>query len=591
MPAAVFPAAPAANESELTMTPEPILVPLAKIQHNPYQPRMSEDPAAIREIAVNIFRNGLLQIPSARAVNGHYELVFGHTRRAAFELLASQGVPEAEIAPDARFAEMPLYVHQLDDRQMFEQALAENIKRRDLNPIETATAMRIYMTSFGANSKQAAELFGVNDATVRGKLRLLDLPEEAQSRLAEGVISEATARTLLSMQKIAPHSEVIKAVKQIEKDGGRQLPDEFIESAVDHLPDVVDMWNEDRSEGKPRAGWDNMWLLDMKNFPNDLLPELTAVDIAQVLGIEDNQKALALVDRLLKYDDKNSLAALDAIEPASSQKIEHLLNPPTCTACPFYTKVRGSHYCGMKICHTRKTAAWHSYLTQQASKRFGIAIYQPSDGKYSVLDSYNDRMLFNQRSKDLRLLPAEGLGRHYQYFDGLESDVCLVVATGEALNRRRTGSGNKVHASSAERKQLQMYRQKRKELIWEATLSGKSALEGLSLGALKNLDNWFYLTQDDRPPATVEPDKNATPEIRAEYLRRIIAWKMFNRRNNSYAEGEKLGKLSAVVTRLKNRAEELDWKLPKSLTALAAKGDAEIKAVSAATAKAKARKK
>ena len=51
---------------------EPILVPLEKIKPNPYQPRTSDDPAAVIEIAINIFRNGMLQIPSARAANGHY---------------------------------------------------------------------------------------------------------------------------------------------------------------------------------------------------------------------------------------------------------------------------------------------------------------------------------------------------------------------------------------------------------------------------------------------------------------------------------------------------------------------------------------
>ena len=40
---------------------------------------------------------------------------------------------------------MPINVRELDDRQMFEQALAENIKRRNLDPMEQASAMKRYM--------------------------------------------------------------------------------------------------------------------------------------------------------------------------------------------------------------------------------------------------------------------------------------------------------------------------------------------------------------------------------------------------------------------------------------------------------------
>jgi ParB family chromosome partitioning protein len=85
-------------------TAQAVLIPLKQIKPNPYQPRQDEDIATITEIAINIFRNGLMQTPSARAANGHYELVFGHTRRAAFELLATRGIGSRD-ATDKRFAD------------------------------------------------------------------------------------------------------------------------------------------------------------------------------------------------------------------------------------------------------------------------------------------------------------------------------------------------------------------------------------------------------------------------------------------------------------------------------------------------------
>ena len=50
----------------------PVLIPVEKIDPNPYQPRQKEDPAAVAELAENIKRNTLLQVPTARQVNGRY---------------------------------------------------------------------------------------------------------------------------------------------------------------------------------------------------------------------------------------------------------------------------------------------------------------------------------------------------------------------------------------------------------------------------------------------------------------------------------------------------------------------------------------
>src|SRR5690242_1187333 len=79
------------------------LVPVELINPNPYQPRQTEDAEAVAEIAQSIKRNGLMQVPTARQVNGHYQLAFGHTRLAAFKLNGEEC--------------MPLIIRELDDLQ------------------------------------------------------------------------------------------------------------------------------------------------------------------------------------------------------------------------------------------------------------------------------------------------------------------------------------------------------------------------------------------------------------------------------------------------------------------------------------------
>ena len=127
------------------------------IDPNPYQPRQVEDIGFITEIAASIKKNGLMQVPTARVCGDRYQLAFGHTRKAAF-------VMNGETS-------MPLIINDLTDLQMFELGVAENIKRRDLDPIEEAYAMRRYMDDFGKTSKEAAEFFGVAEETIRQKVR------------------------------------------------------------------------------------------------------------------------------------------------------------------------------------------------------------------------------------------------------------------------------------------------------------------------------------------------------------------------------------------------------------------------------------
>ena len=577
------------------MNEQAVLIPLKQIKPNPYQPRQDEDIASITEIAINIYRNGLMQTPSARAVNGHYELVFGHTRRAAFELLATRGVPEAEIPSDKRFAEMPLHVRELSDRQMFEMAVSENLKRRDLNSIEQATAMKRYMEDFKATSKEAAELFGVNDATVRGKVRLLDLPEEAQQKLAQGVISEGTARTLLSMQKVASKEAIVKTISRIEKNKDNALPDDVIDDSIGRLEGIVELWDDNRRDGKPRSAWSNGWLLDMKNFPNKLLPQLTPVDMALALGVQDDQKVLAQINDAFVATDEDMHEYFKRCwaekRPDLFQKWEHLVNPPSCTSCPFYTKVRGSHYCGLKTCHTRKTAAWHESLLYQASKDLGIAIYDEKDGKYAVLDSSDHRPLFASKHKDLRLIMTSRHGsRGYQYFSGIESDVMLVVATGEAIAKMKSkgaaqsAGGKKSAQELAEMRMMRVYRVRRKELLWEFTASAKSMFDAVAHKALLKINSWENVWQDDQPPQdVVVPDNAKVDDAKTDYLRRMLVWRLIVRDSSHYHRES----MASILKNLQEHAKDWAVKIPKALIKKAEEWDAEIKAVSVATLKAK----
>jgi ParB family chromosome partitioning protein len=174
---------------------ELVRVPLSAIIDNPFQIRSVYDESALSALAESIQDVGLLQVPAARKVGDKFQLCFGHRRKKAFEKLYMSGLE--------MYGEMPLVVLELTDREMFESCLIENLKRADLDPIEKAKALKVYMDQFGANSVQAARMFGIPEGTIRGTIRLLKLPEEIQKQVRTGKLSQRQARKLLETPQTA----------------------------------------------------------------------------------------------------------------------------------------------------------------------------------------------------------------------------------------------------------------------------------------------------------------------------------------------------------------------------------------------------
>lgn len=119
------------------------LIDPQRIKPNPYQPRAAMDPGKLDELAASILKHGLLQPPRVRAVNGGYELAFGHRRFAAW----------VQAKPGEFF---PAMVQAITDREMFEVALSENDDREALNPVERARALQRYIAEFGVSQAEAA---------------------------------------------------------------------------------------------------------------------------------------------------------------------------------------------------------------------------------------------------------------------------------------------------------------------------------------------------------------------------------------------------------------------------------------------------
>lgn len=193
---------------------EIVEVSLDCIHPNPFQTRKVNNREHVERLAASIAQIGLQEPPQARAMPakpGHYELVFGHTRFAAFQLLHKRHLDEP------RFARMPLYKVRLSDRQMFEGGVTENIDRQDISCIERALALKMYIEKFNATQKDCGRLFGLSQGAVSNLLRLLRLPQPVIEIVQHGVLPERSARMLVN---VAPEDaiRIAKAAAQRDED-------------------------------------------------------------------------------------------------------------------------------------------------------------------------------------------------------------------------------------------------------------------------------------------------------------------------------------------------------------------------------------
>ncbi len=160
-------------------------LPIEHIKRSPYQPRRQFDDEALDELADSIRAQGLVQPIVVRAVGDHYELVAGERRWRA--------------AQRAGLHEMPALVRTLDDRAAAAMALIENIQRKDLNPLEEASALKRLQQDFSLTHAEVAEAVGRSRAAVSNLLRLLDLHPDVKALVDEGRLEMGHARALLAL--------------------------------------------------------------------------------------------------------------------------------------------------------------------------------------------------------------------------------------------------------------------------------------------------------------------------------------------------------------------------------------------------------
>ena len=178
-------------------------VPINQIYPNPRQPRTVFDETALNELIASIKSIGILQPPVVRKVSeSKYELVMGERRFRA--------------AKAAGLTSIPVIIRQTPDNELLRDALIENIHRSQLNPLEEGAAYAQLLSDFGCTHDELALKLGRSRPLISNTIRLLNLPDAVQRKVAAGVISAGHARALLGLTEAA---DIEKLASRIVAEG------------------------------------------------------------------------------------------------------------------------------------------------------------------------------------------------------------------------------------------------------------------------------------------------------------------------------------------------------------------------------------
>lgn len=195
------------------------LININLIRSNSDQPRKTFDDEKIIELSESIKHHGIVQPIILRKEKDNYIIVAGERRWRAAKMAGLKKVPSI--------------VMDLTDKQVLEISLIENIQRQDLNSIEEAMAYKRLISDFDLTQEELSKRIGKSRVAITNTIRLLNLSEDVQQYLIEGVISEGHGRTLLAVsdkklqyelaQKVIDDKlsvrELENFIKRIKKDG------------------------------------------------------------------------------------------------------------------------------------------------------------------------------------------------------------------------------------------------------------------------------------------------------------------------------------------------------------------------------------
>jgi len=139
-------------------------IPIAKVQPNPEQPRMTFHEETLNELAASVREHGVLQPILVRPAGDGFQIIAGERRWRASKIAGKETIPAI--------------VERFDDATALEIALIENLQREDLSPLDEAIIYKKMTDELGYSIRNLAGKLGKDKGYVENRLRLATAPED-----------------------------------------------------------------------------------------------------------------------------------------------------------------------------------------------------------------------------------------------------------------------------------------------------------------------------------------------------------------------------------------------------------------------------
>lgn len=189
------------KHAEIAKNFDVVELDIALIDNNINQPRKNFDPTALKELADSIKQYGVIQPILVTPNNDRYTIVAGERRFRASKL--------------AGLKQIPAVIKKYSKQEVQEISLLENIQREDLNPIETAKAMKELLSDYGWTQEELADRLGKSRPAIANFIRLLSLCPEVIALVEQGKLSAGHARSLVVV--IDPEVQLKLAKEAVNK--------------------------------------------------------------------------------------------------------------------------------------------------------------------------------------------------------------------------------------------------------------------------------------------------------------------------------------------------------------------------------------
>ena len=233
------------------MNGEITYISVKRLHPHPDNPR--KDLGDLTELAASIKENGIFQNLTVvdddpSEYGSDYTVIIGHRRLAAAKL--------------AGLTELPCVIAEMTPAEQVQTMLLENMQRSDLTVYEQAQGFQM-MLDFGFTVEEVAEKSGFSQATVRRRVKMMELDQKTLKKVSARQLSLGDFDSLAQIEDIKERNEVLKSIgtNEFEMNLGRVMREQ---KARQNKP-VIEAWL--KSVGAKELKQEDKWSSAYEGYP------------------------------------------------------------------------------------------------------------------------------------------------------------------------------------------------------------------------------------------------------------------------------------------------------------------------------------